>query len=710
LAGNRHLWLLLLLCACAQEEQAAAPATSSPTAPAAESVGLAPAEYVGSEACKGCHAEQFASWQTSHHWYAMQPAEVGSVAEVDEAFVAHERTTRFERTDGAVSMTTDDVPGSNATFSVPYSFGVAPLQQFLIEAGDGKLQASIVAWDSRAEQEGGQRWFHLREDELIRPDDVLHWTQPSSNWNFMCADCHSTGVRKGYDVESRSYQTTWEELTVGCEACHGPASAHISAPADQLPLGLGDQAGQVNACAPCHSRRSQLAEEFQPSADFLDHYLPSLLEPELYHADGQILGEVYVYGSFLQSKMHQQGVRCSDCHEPHAGKLRLIGNGVCTQCHNPAGRQQFPTLSKADYDDPAHHMHEDGTAGAQCVSCHMRSETYMVVDPRRDHSFRIPRPDLTVSIGVPNACNDCHTSQSADWAAEILASKFGPPDPHYGTVLAAARSADLSAESSLAELAGDLGRPGIVRGTALMLAGGYSRRMTSVAIEKGLRDSDPLVRIGAIRGAVRWAPDRQWAQLQRLLDDEHLAVRTEAARTLMPQLGNLPAQDRRRLGSALDEYHEVLSLNLDRAEGQTNLALFHVAKNDIVAAEAALEEALALNPQWVPALVNLADLYRATGRDSQGGDLLVRAVELVPDSPEALLARALWLVRQNRTDEALPLLKAAWEVSRGARYAYVYGVALNDTGDRTAAVDLLEQAYTETGDPQLRDTARSLQQ
>ncbi|MGI9327504.1 MAG: tetratricopeptide repeat protein, partial [Pseudomonadales bacterium] len=569
--------------------------------------------------------------------------------------------------------------------------------------------ASAVAWDARSEEQGGQRWFHLQPDAAGKPDDVLHWTKGAYQWNFMCADCHSTAVQKNYDPVTRSYQTEFAELTVGCEACHGPGSAHLANPTQML--GLTTQEQQLNACAPCHSRRGQLAEGFSPSEPFLNHYLPALLEEGLYHADGQILDEVYVYGSFLQSKMHQRGVSCSDCHDVHSGELHLEGNAVCTQCHNASGRADYPTLPLADFDNPSHHFHEADTTGAQCVNCHMPEQTYMVVDDRRDHSFRVPRPDLSATTGAPDACSACHSERSANWASEAIAKHHPTADaPHYGTLITRARAAEPSVEAELATLAEDTTQPGIVRATALSLMTAYDRGWSSDAISNGLRDADPLVRIGALRGANRWPPAKRWQKASALLRDELLAVRVEAARTLANTYAELVPVDQATLRLGLEEYLQTLALNADRAESQSSMASVHLAMGEIPVAENALRTALSLNPQWVPAMVNLADLYRATGRDTQAGPLLDRALEAAPEAADVLLAKGLWLVRQQRAEEALPLLRSATELApQVQRYAYIYAVALHSLGQSEAALSILDELLEAAGnDRQLLEAAASI--
>ena len=679
------------------------------------------ADYVGSRVCAGCHESAWQAWTGSHHQQAMMAPTATSVAgDFDDASLDHGSVSTFRRDNGRFVVRTDGPDGKPADYDVKYTFGVTPLQQYLLALPGGRLQASALAWDARPVDGGGQRWFHLHAGDAgaMSPDDVLHWTRDSQNWNFMCADCHSTALTKGYDPLTDAYDTRFEEMSVGCEACHGPGSDHVAAPAAHPVSRLTTQPEQLNACAPCHSRRSQLAEGFRPAAEYLDHYLPSLLDEGLYHTDGQILDEVYVYGSFVQSRMHARGVTCSNCHDAHSATLRLQGNAVCTQCHNPDGgpttalaggdeRRDFPTLRRADYDTAAHYFHEPGGDGARCVSCHMPQKTYMVVDDRRDHSFRIPRPDLSVALGVPDPCTACHTDRTAEWAAGVIDARAGARPPHFAPVLAAARLGDPAVEADLAQLSLDAATPPIVRGTAMSLMAAYDRGSTALALEAGLRDPAPLVRIGALRGAARWPADKRWRLCRNLLDDDYLAVRTEATRALLDVFGGLTGSDGNRLRNAMDEYLDMLTLTADRAETQTSIAAVHLAARDAAGAERALDRALALNPQWVPALVNLADLYRATGRDSLGGALLERSVTLTPEQPDVLVARALWLVRQQQTETAVPLLADAWrQAPEQSRYAYIYAVALNSTGRWQEALDVLDGALERRPDDvQLLQTA-----
>src|SRR5262245_27469907 len=405
--------------------------------------------FVGSEACAQCHPVESKLWYSSQHKLAMQQATDASVLGNfnDSSFDHYGVHSRFFRQGGKFFVETDGADGSLAAFEVKYTFGVDPLQQYLVEFPDGRLQALSLAWDTRPKDQGGQRWFHLYPNEEIRHGDVLHWTKLNQNWNFMCAECHSTGVRKNYNANTDHFATTFAEISVGCEACHGKGSRHVDWARERRswwPFGKSDDPNkglivhfderskvtwpvdlktgnasrsiapttlrkEVETCGLCHARRGQFSEDWQPGKWLSETHAVSPIGRGLYHPDGQMLDEVYNYGSFKQSKMFAAGVTCSDCHEPHSAKIRLPGDNVCLQCHAPDR-----------YTAVTHHRHEGLNPGLACSSCHMPVRTYMVVDQRHDHSFRIPRPDLSIRYGTPNACNDCHVDKSPAWAAAAI--------------------------------------------------------------------------------------------------------------------------------------------------------------------------------------------------------------------------------------------------------------------------------------------------
>ncbi len=716
LPAAHGLVVALLLIACSDTERSGPNAASSvPAAPSAPT-------YVGAARCTACHAAETAAWRGSHHDRAMEePSSASVLGDFDDARFEHFGvTSRFFRRDGRYLVETEGADGTASEFEVSWTFGVDPLQQYLVRFPNGHVQALGIAWDARPAGAGGQRWFSLHPDERVPPGDVLHWTAPAQRWNTQCADCHSTALRRGYELRRDSYETTWAELDVACEACHGPGSAHVawaeaSARGEPAPAEAGasrtlpvrfppvraedwvldpgapiarlrtprPERTELETCAPCHSRRTPLRDAPQPGDPFLDAYRPALLDEGLYEADGQPLDEVFVYGSFVQSRMHAVGVTCSDCHDPHSLALRANGNAVCSSCHR-----------SGVFDVPAHHRHASGSAGAQCVSCHMPARTYMVIDVRRDHSFRVPRPDLSVSIGTPNTCNDCHRDRPFEWAADAVARWF--PDgrrrtPHFATTLAAGRRGALGADRALAALAADLAVPAIARATALSLIA----RPDADTLRRGAADADPLVRLGALEAADRVEPGARLAAIRPLLRDPLRAVRIEAARALADVPPSLwrPA-DRIALADGLAEYRDAQLAQADRPESQVNLALLHLALGEPQEARRAYETALRLAPWFVPAAANLADLERTEGREDAAEARLRSALETAPDSAELHHALGLTLVRTGRRSEALrELTRAAALAPEQARYAYVLAIALQDAGEPARALDVLRAAH-----------------
>ena len=662
-----------------------------------------PASYVGREVCASCHAAENELWEGSHHDLAMQPAEADTVLgdfggqTFDYAGVT---STFFER-DGKFMVETDGPDGELAEYEVAYAFGVDPLQQYLVRFPGGRLQALSIAWDSRPESEGGQRWFHLYPDERIDHEDPLHWTKRFQNWNFMCASCHSTRLRKNYVLDEDRYDTDWFEIDVSCEACHGPGSRHVQwaeaggegesellvrLRSDEpswvmdVETGLAEREPprtehvEIETCAPCHSRRSQLYEDDPHGQLVLDDFRPALLREPLYYADGQIRDEVYVYGSFLQSKMYLKGVTCQDCHDPHALTVRGEGNSVCAACHLPE-----------KFDTAAHHFHEPGSDGSLCVDCHMPETTYMVVDPRRDHSFRIPRPDLTTSLGSPNACNGCHADRTPEWASRTIADRFGhEPIPHFGEAL---RATSMGRPAAASELVADAEIPAIVRASAVALAPSLE------ALQRALRSEEPLVRMGALASADALDPNLKHQLIVPLLDDPERAVRVEAARVVsaVPRERFTPEQ-RDELDAALEEYRDVQRLNADWPESHVNLALVHAQLGELDDAEREYRIALRLDPAFTSAYVNLADLYRARGEDARGEAILREALEVSPDDADVHHALGLVLVRLKRNEDALEAFaRAASQRPEEPRYGYVYGVALQSAGDVEGAIRVLRE-------------------
>jgi predicted CXXCH cytochrome family protein len=637
--------------------------------------------------------------------------------------------SRFFRKDGKFLVETDGPDGKLATFEVKYTFGVDPLQQYLIEFPDGRLQALALAWDSRPQTAGGQRWLHLHPDEEIKHDDVLHWTRLNQNWNFMCAECHSTGVAKNYDAKTDRFATTWAEISVGCEACHGQGSRHISWAREQQgwwPFGRGKDGNkgllvrfdershlawtidpksgtarrgtapaslrkEVETCGLCHARRAAFHEDWVPGQWLSQTHLVEPLARTTYHADGQTrdVEEPYNYTPFKQSRMFAAGVTCSDCHDPHSARLRVAGEGVCLQCH-AAGK----------YAEVTHRHHAGVEPVPTCISCHMQSRTFMLIDPRHDHSLRIPRPDISAGLGTPNACNGCHTDRSPQWAAAKVEQWFGSGREGFQTYAAAfhaARTDAADAVALLAVVAADENTPAVARASALDELAPYVSPQNIALARTGLADPDPMVRIGAIDMLENLPAGQIWPLVSPLLADPVRGVRIKTASLLaaVPAARQPPA-DRERFDQAAKEFVAAQRFNADRPEARTTLGNFLSQRGLAAEAETEYRAALHLSPQFVTAAINLADLYRQLGRDSEGEGVLRAAVAVSPREAAVHHALGLALTRLKRPDEALAEFHRAVELSpEQSRYLYVYAVALHSGGRADEAITVLKQGLAD---------------
>jgi len=598
------------------------------------------ASYVGRPTCAFCHQKESELWKGSDHDRAMDAATPEFVlGDFENTQLEHHGvTSKMSKRGDEFFVQTEGPDGKTAEFKVDYVFGYRPLQQYLTELDRGHIQVLPVTWDTEK-----RKWFYAMPDAPFGPNDPLHWTGSAQNWNHMCADCHTTNFAKNFDVPTDTYHSTWSETDVSCEACHGPGSIHVEL-ANSKSLfwdrhyGYGiaglngvDSDTQMDSCAPCHSHRQPIAPGFKGGDHFFDYYGLSLLEEHLYHDDGQIDEEVYVYGSFTQSLMYRKGVRCSNCHDPHTTRIRFEGNKLCTQCH----------LS-SKYDTERHHFHNPATTGSKCVECHMPEKTYMVVDPRRDHSLRIPRPDLTVKIGTPNACNACHNKpqDTPEWAAAKIEQWYGPKrrdDPHYGEILHAGFQGEPAARDQLAELAKSRDVGPIVRATAISVLGSRYPVIDSMkAIERALKHRDTSVRAAAV-AALEGLPlntSRDAEQMRELLvpvlTDRRTFVRTEAGRVA----SSLPLElfdrdERAAVKNAIAEYKSALMMNSDQSGAQLGLGVLAMNLGDTEEAIRCYRNAIRFDPAVMGPRSNLAQLLLQNGKTDEANELQLEEVQLM---------------------------------------------------------------------------------
>ncbi len=616
---------------------------------AAEDVPDRP-DYVGSEACVECHEGEWEDWTGSHHDLAWTETSEGVLADFDDTAFSHRGiTSRFTREGETLFIESDGPDGAMTRWPVAGVIGIEPLQQYFVETEPGRFQTFDIPWDTERNE-----WFHMYAEQHLPASDAFHWTGPYKTWNNRCAECHATDYQRNFDPQEGRYSSTMSEIGVGCEACHGPGATHIAwandGPGEAWPPeGLGatgltidftsaDIETEIQQCAACHSRRGPLEGGSPlPGTPLHDAYRLSTLRAPLYHPDGQILDEVYVYGSFLQSKMYEKGVTCSDCHDVHSATHYNEGNGICMSCHSPAGNPEFPTLRLAEYDSPEHHFHEQGSEGAQCVSCHMIERVYMGVDGRHDHSFRVPRPDLSVATGAPNACTDCHAAEGPFWAQAELEKRF--PDsayrgPHFATAFAAIRGGDIGARDELIEIALS-DQPGIVRATALELLAPVAEPVHADQLAPLLLDLDPLVRANAVPVQRQALPEMMVERLLPLLTDDRRVVRNAAAREMLAApVANLSEQHRGALSSAMGEWQQTLAVTTDFPETQLILGGIALTTRNLQGAMASFREAVRIDPQMTQAWSMLARLEAAAGRPEAAREVLQAAIAANPDAAE----------------------------------------------------------------------------
>lgn len=671
------------------------------------------ATFVGKETCKECHLTEYNDWVGSDHDKSMDYANDSSVLGDfnDQLILYNGMTHRMYKRDGRFYVLTDGDGGELEEFEIKYVFGYYPLQQYLVEFDRGRLQTLPITWDSKNNQ-----WYHMAavnyKDKVIDHNNWLHWTNQAQNWNSMCADCHSTNVIKGYDVETDSYHTTWSEIDVSCEACHGPASKHLDwAAKAEYARGHDNNCGlvvktsgmdnkeYVDLCVRCHAKRSSLGD-FKHDADIYNHCIPYLPTGEGYHIDGQILDEDYVYGSFTQSKMYMRDVKCNDCHNVHSTKRFYEDNRLCTQCHRAD-----------DYDTYKHHFHkcagDSGTAvmatdgvkfevgeGTRCINCHMPAQFYMGVDYRNDHSIRIPRPDLTKKLGTPNACNQCHSDKSVDWAIQYV-NKWHGEGKHYqyGLAFKEAQTGSDKGFDDLERICNDGVYPEVVRATALQYLGLYYPKKGKDLLLEALGSSNKHIRYNALH-SLPLDDERSFRSVLDLLSDQTKAIRVECALKLSARDGDqIPDKFKSAYSKASMEYLQSLEYNADFPIGKFNLANYYYNNNQVDEAQEFYEKALRQDSLLHLIKINLALLYNEKKEYKKAEALFKNYLFYNPEDGSALFSYALFLSEQRRYDESLQyLLYAAKYSPQNSRVMYNVAMMFDFKGNVVQAENYLNDA------------------
>ncbi len=679
------------------------PATVATNQPIPEAV-----HFVDNQRCLECHTKQMQRWLGSDHEKAMQVANEQTVLGDfnDVVFTDAGIKSHFFKKDNKYFINTIGANGEYADFEVKYTFGIRPLQQYLLALPKGKLQAYTVAWNTEKKQ-----WFDLYPKEAFKPNDPLHWTSVSFTANSSCMECHMTNMALNYDVKKATYNSTWRELNVSCQACHGPGSAHLdwannqdknkkNLPNKGLVINYSVMSSQqlVETCARCHSRRYSVSQNDSHSHSFFDDFMPELLRENTYHSDGQILDEVYVYGSFTQSKMYQHGVSCLDCHDPHTLKVREKNNNLCTRCHQTTPpKEQFSTLRSKQYDSSKHHFHPLGSTGSQCVNCHMPETTYMQVDPRRDHRFSIPRPDISKKWGTPNACSQCHTDKTQAELVTVMNQWYGKQwqqRPSIADVIAPARLGKAKAITPLINLIKSPKQAAIIRATGLDLLLNYGEIGVDTYLSS-LSDRSPLIRATALQGLENLPVEQKFKTVIPLLNDPIQGVRIEAARLLSPLPKKLfTQQQRQQLDQVLKEYKKAQMALADHPEGYLNLGNLYSSQGKSLLAIDSYRQSIALDPLFLPSYNALANLYYALGQYQQAIATFKEGLKFIPKSGALHYSLGLLLVEQKEFQTAIKHLEKATQLMPNEAVIYYnYGLLLQKLNKVAKSEKAILKAY-----------------
>jgi predicted CXXCH cytochrome family protein len=671
------------------------------------------ATYVGSGKCQSCHQHEFSLYSQSDHFHAMDTASQSSVlGDFDNSTIIYfGDTSLFFKKNSHYFVSTKDSTGQRREFQVSYTFGWQPLQQYLVKFTDGRIQVLPFCWDTRPRGKGGQHWFHLYDKENIDNKDELFWMDINQNWNYMCADCHTTDFKTNFNAKSNIFNSSWKIANVSCESCHGPASNHIEWTKDKaaeaykgftislaskkvnwkmdsikqiaMPESVVMNDTLIETCARCHARATRFSDHYVHGQSLLQTHIPAGVENVNYYMDGQIRDEDYEYGSFLQSKMYATGVTCMNCHDAHSMKLKETGNALCTSCHAPA-----------KFDGPQHSYHDMTSAGNQCVNCHMPVTTYMVIDERRDHSIRIPRPDLSLPDNSPNACNKCHSNRTVKWAADNFIKWYGHRQDSNSYIQLKQYIAGLNnkSEPAMFALLSDKKYPAIIRASAMeefrMVT---SSRIFSKLVDE-LNSDDPLIRINAIKGLSNYPQQDIISKLAPLLADKIVAVRMEAMNSIASSYSLLLTEEQQLFKKVMTEYVRVQERMSHRPEGFYNRAILYQATGDIGNAEQLYKTCIKRFPSFGPSYSNLADLYRDQNKEMDSRTVIDNGLRILPKNAQLHYALGLWFVRNKENKPGINELKIAAELEPGdTQMIYGYSIALFSGDQKKEAISFLEK-------------------
>jgi len=680
----------------------------APAGPIMEPEAQAFSGYAGDATCKACHATEHEKWTPSHHSMAERPlvASLDDPAFKPERSFTHGTQTTIARAsaNGGAEIVSLGFHNETKPYPIQRVIGHDPLRQFLVEGSNGRLHTMEACWDPKKLE-----WFNVYGNEDRKPGEWGHWTGRGMVWNTMCAACHNTRVRKNYDTTTDTFHTTMAQQTVSCEACHGPMKQHAmnyqsgkwkvesrksdaAAPPGYATTnpkpGTKNQEQSVETCGMCHARRTELTGDFKPGDNFFDHHFLAIVDQsDIFYPDGQIRDEDYEFGPFYASRMHNAGVRCMDCHDPHTAKTILPGNNLCMRCHTQGGFPNAPVIVPAQ-----HTFHQPESTGSQCVNCHMPQTTYMQRHPRHDHGFTIPDPLLTKQFNIPNACNKCHQDKDTDWSLAAVDKWFGDKMNRRTrtrtTTIAKARRGDEDAREGLIALTQGDEIPYWKASASLLLEHWLDRPDAQAALTAQLQHPHPLVRTSAVQSLGPLCEDPNnpaRGNIEKLLNDPVRSVRVAAAWATRDHLD--------KASVAGKELLHMLELNADQPSGQMQLAQWQYAQRDIPKAITHMKRAIAWDPGSPPFYRDLAMMQSLNGDTQDTIQSLNAAIKLNPNEPEYHYSLGLAWHEAGDLDKCIAALRDTVKLDpQHSRAWYNLGLALNTQQKIDEALAALTEA------------------
>lgn len=724
------VWSGLVATAGARRQQSGPPRESSLTStplrvpspgsqPALAPPVAAPSgDYVGSNACRRCHEVEHTQWQRSLHVKMTRPvAEAAIVGDFDEGtkLSAHGRSYEFGRSGGQPFIKVIIAGRPAETYRVDYTLGAKRYQGYLSQLPDGRVYVLPAFWQIET-----RRWIDWKEITPI-PDGAHDLRQI---WNANCFNCHATNLAQGYDVASRTYRTTWSEMGIGCEACHGPGREHIaladawdkdpsrkpaydSSPGNRqltdvlktLSTRSAEPRRVFDTCAYCHGNKTNFFVGFRAGDRYEDYALPFLLSDDIPANDLQ--GEFWPDGkpnrfnrnqALMLSGCFQAGaIACTNCHVAHGSRYEhslkvniyegRYGDTLCTQCHQESRRasgtgsrepERFSFTTAEGL--RAHTFHAPEGEGSRCINCHMSDVNWRMLVRRRDHTFRPPNPEMTARFGVPNACTACHDDKTPEWAAAQMDAWWGDGtrrerDVTMADVLYRAGSGDVTMLPELARLAIDRSRGAIIRASAAdyaarLLFGRQPGRGAQVQSQTAL--ASPAG--GAMAEAVVPAGAVTHEVMNRFIAaaaDPEPSVRAAAVRALAAT--GQPARALPSLTARLIDQARVVRVR--SAEALLTLGFAQLPGAAGAALQKAQDEYIASLDAFPDVAANHASrgwLESERGNVAEAERALDTAIQVDPNFARPYVLKGMLAARASRYQEAIDL----WKKARSIEPAY----------------------------------------